>query len=155
MSQRGLWLGSVRSVFLPWPAWRPGQAWSWCDGQELPSLAPKAAGRTCPLPEKAGQAMRRLILNGKLEPRFFVTRAICHWMRTHINSLIQTTLPPSTPRSFPAHFGKVTLNVQCQNEGPSAAPGRTGPAETGTCLYHNPRQKNCYSAHSSDEGTEA
>lgn len=73
--------GSARSVFLPGLGWWPEQARSRCDGQHLPSLAPKATGVTRPLPEEAGHARRRLIPSGKFKPRFSVTTAICHWTR--------------------------------------------------------------------------
>lgn len=91
-------------------------------GPRPPFPLPKAARTTCPLPDKAGRATRRLIPDGKLKPRCSVTAAICHWTSVHINSLIQTTLPPPPLlpfRSFPLAGFKVTDTVQCPSEGPS------------------------------------
>lgn len=122
-SQRGP--GEVGEDCLPPPAGlvaQAGQAWSRREDQDPPSPLPRAARTTCPLPDKAGRATRRLIPDGKLKPRCSVTTAICHWTRVHINSLIQTTLPPPPLlplRSFPLAGFKVTDTVQCPSEGPS------------------------------------
>ena len=71
--------GVGKDNFPPPPVWWQGSlAGSEHAGRVPPSLAPKAAGMTCPLVDEAGRAMRRLLPDGKLKPRSSVTTAICH-----------------------------------------------------------------------------